>query len=89
MQQHLYRVPAFFFLDHEERQPCDRAEQMAILQSVKNEIAVILANAEQLENLRSDAEFYAQGNVDGCPSLVRSARATLKAIAKASPKESS
>lgn len=39
---------------------------------------------EQLEVLRSDAAFYAEGNVDDCPALVRSARATLVALGRSS-----
>ena len=75
-------LPALFFLDHEERSPCDRPEQMAGLSSVQGRIAYVMANDEQLENLRADAAFYAEGNVDGCAGLVRSAKATLEAIAK-------
>jgi hypothetical protein len=82
LEQRLYRLPALFFLDHEDRSPCDRPEQMAELMSIHNRIAFVMANDEQLENLRSDAEFYAEGNVDGCLSLVRSAKATLEAIKK-------
>jgi hypothetical protein len=81
--QRLYKVPALFWLDHEERNPCDRPEQMAELAGIHGRIAHVMANAEQLECLRSDAAFYAGGNVDDCASLVRSAKATLDAIAKA------
>lgn len=82
-EQRLYRVPALFWLDHEERQPCDRPEQIAELQSIQGRTAFVMANAEQVACLRGDAEFYAQGNVDGCPGLVRSARATLEVLDKA------
>lgn len=78
-----YLVPALFWLDHEERQPCDKPEQMAVLLSIQNRQAHIAATPEQLENLRSDAQFYAEGNVDGCASLVRSAKATLAALDRA------
>jgi hypothetical protein len=79
-EQRLYKLPAMFVLDHEERRPCDQPEQMAVLQEVRGCVAHVLANEQQLENLRGDAEFYAQGNVDDCQSLVRSAKATLAAI---------
>jgi hypothetical protein len=79
----VYRVPALFWLDHEDRSPCDRPEQMAELMTIQNRVAFIMANAEQLECLRSDAAFYAGDNVDDCRSIQRSARATLAAIAKA------
>jgi hypothetical protein len=82
-EQRLYKVPALFWLDHEDRSPCNRPEEMAELQSIQNRVAYILANAVQLECLRSDAEFYAGDNVDDCKSIQRSARATLAAIAKA------
>lgn len=77
-----YLVPALFWLDHEERNPCDKPEQMAKLLSIQNRQAHIAATPEQLETLRSDAAFYAEGNVDGVPHLVRSAKATLAAITK-------
>ena len=82
-EQRLYKVPALFWLDHEDRSPCDRPEQMAELQSIQSRIAFIFANDEQIECLRSDAAFYADGNVDDVPGLIRSAKATLVAIAKA------
>mgnify|MGYP000668049948 FL=1 len=49
---------------------------------MQGRLAHVMANDEQLENLRADAAFYAEGNVDGCPALVRSAKATLEAIAR-------
>lgn len=82
-EQRLYRVPALFWLDHADRSPCDRPEQMAEEVCIQSRLALIMANAEQLECLRSDAEFYAGDNVDDCRSIQRSARATLAAIAKA------
>lgn len=82
-EQRLYKVPALFWLDHADRCPCDRPEQMADEISIQNRIAFVMANAEQLECLRSDAAFYAGDNVDDCRSIQRSARATLAAIAKA------
>ena len=83
MTTRTYRVPAKFWHDHDERSPCDRPEQMATLISTAGRSQVaIQANAEQLECLRSDAAFYAEGNVDDCASLVRSAKATLEAIAR-------
>ena len=81
-EQRLYKLPALFFLDHEDRSPCDSPEQMAELSSIQGRIAYVMANDVQIENLRADAAFYAEGNVDGCAGLVRSAKATLEAIAK-------
>ncbi len=78
--QRLYKLPAMFFLDHADRHPCDHPEQMAVLQEVRGRVAHVLANELQLENLHADAAFYAQGNVDDCRGLVRSAQATLAAI---------
>jgi hypothetical protein len=79
-EQRLYRVPALFWLDHSDRCPCDRPEQMAEEISIQSRVAFIMANDEQIECLRSDAEFYAGDNVDDCKSIQRSARATLKAL---------
>jgi hypothetical protein len=80
-EQRLYRVPALFWLDHADRSPCDRPEQIADEVCIQNRIALIMANDEQIECLRSDAAFYAGDNVDDCKSIQRSARATLDAIA--------
>jgi hypothetical protein len=81
-QPRLYRVPALFWLDYSDRCPCDVPEQMAEEVCIQGHTASIMADADQIECLRSDAAFYAEGNVDGCASLVRSAKATLAAIGR-------
>jgi hypothetical protein len=81
-EQLFYRIPLTFWLDHSERYPCDHPGQLAEEVHLNSKFAVIRANAEQLECLRSDAEFYSKDNVDDCKSIQRSARATLIAIAK-------
>lgn len=81
--QRLYKVPAYFWEDHSERCPCDDPADMATEIREAGGRMLIEATPRQLATLRSDAAFYAEGNVDGCPALVRSARATLAAIAAA------
>lgn len=77
-------VPLYFWSDHADRCPCDNPEtDMATEVREAGKRILIVATPKQLEVLRSDAEFYAQGNVDDCASLIRSAKATLAAIAKA------
>lgn len=77
-------VPAKFWEDHSERCPCDDPEtEMATEVREGGNRVLIEGTPKQIETLRSDAEFYAAGNVDDCAALVRSARATLAAIAAA------
>jgi len=84
----VYQLPKLFVLDHLDRAPCDDPDQMAELVWARGPIACIKATDGQLDNLLSDAKFYADGNVDGCCVLVRSARSVvqrIKAIRKAKP----
>jgi hypothetical protein len=78
-----YKVPAKFWDDHCARCPCDGDPDIAMAREVSRSGARVLieGTAAQIEILRSDAAFYAEGNVDDCASLVRSAAATLKALA--------
>jgi len=78
-------VPASFWLDHCDRCPCDGDPEAAMAREVSTHGSrvMIAGTPAQIEVLRSDAQFYAEGNVDDCPGLVRSARATLAAIARA------
>lgn len=77
-------VPAKFWDDHSERCPSDTGEAgISKEQERKGRQVLIYGNFDQIECLRSDAEFYAQGNVDDCAALVRSAKATLEALTKA------
>jgi hypothetical protein len=83
----LYRVPADFWYDYADRSPVDRPDQMAEFIRPCGRSVYIVATAEQIECLRADAAWYADGNVDECARLVRSARATLSAIARQSVRE--
>ena len=76
-------VPAKFWDDHCDRCPCDGDPSIAMAQEVSRSgnRVTITGTPSQIEVLRSDAAFYADGNVDDCASLVRSAAATLKALA--------
>lgn len=77
-------VPSTFWDDHAERCPSDEGPRgicTEVRQSGRR--TLIVGTPEQLECLRSDAGFYAEGNVDDCPALVRSARLTLAAIERA------
>jgi hypothetical protein len=79
-------VPAYFWSDHADRCPCDDPEtDMATEVREAGRRVLIEATPKQLEVLRSDAAFYCdRDGPDECPpGLVRSARATLAAIAKA------
>lgn len=74
-------IPLTFWLDHADRCPCDDPETgMCTEVRTAGSRALIEGTAAQIEVLRSDAEFYAQGNVDDCPAVVRSAKLTLLAI---------
>ena len=79
---HLW-VPATFWNDHAERNPCDPGQTIATEVREAGRRVCIEADISQIEVLRNDAAFYAEGNVDGCRGLILSARATLAAIAKA------
>lgn len=77
-------VPLLFWNDHQERCPSDDGEAGICYEERRTAAqALIYGSWSQIENLRSDARFYADGNVDDCARLVRSAKATLAAIAKA------
>jgi len=78
-------VPAKFWDDHCERCPCDGDPESAMCREVRRSGARVFlhGNAAQIECLRSDAEFYAEGNVDDCGPIVASAKRTLEAIRKA------
>lgn len=78
-------VPLAFWLDHADRCPCDDPEtDMCTEIRTAGSRALIEGTTAQVEVLRSDAAFYADGNVDDCAGLIRSAKATLAAIAAAS-----
>jgi len=77
-------VPLMFWQDHKDRCPSDDGDAGICYEERRTSAqALIYGSWSQIECLRSDAEFYAQGNVDDCAKLVRSAKATLAAIAKA------
>jgi hypothetical protein len=76
----IFRVPALFWFDYLERAPVDSEGQMAEQLAVHGKVVSIIANEEQLTYLRNDAQFYADGNVDDCARIVKSAKATLKAL---------
>lgn len=79
----LIDVPAMFWNDHAERCPSDKGQEGICreVQEMGRRVRIV-GTPEQIEALRSDAAFYAGDNVDDCPGLQRSARATLEAIAK-------
>lgn len=76
-------VPATFWLDHDDREPCDhgRAGLCIALRHAGNRV-LIEGTAAQIECLRADAVYYSHDGPDQAyPGLIRSARATLKALA--------
>lgn len=76
------QVPASFWDDHSDRCPADDENEMCVEVARKGRRVTIECDDRQLETLRSDAAFYAEGNVDDAARLVQSAKATLAAIAK-------
>lgn len=77
-------VPAKFWDDHSERCPTDNGEKgLCVEEKRAGSRVLIYGSAAQYANLRGDAEFYAQGNVDDCAALVRSAKATVAALDEA------
>lgn len=80
-----YNVPSRFLDDHFDRCPCDDPENQMV-QEVKRvgSRVTITGTDEQIETLRSDAEFYCnEYGPDMCPpGLKRSAKATLKSLTK-------
>lgn len=79
--QMLALVPAKFWHDHVDRfgeggQTCSRDPRS----KTAGRVVRIYGTLAQLDFLRKDAKFYADGNVDDCDALVRSARATVTAL---------
>lgn len=80
-------VPSYFWNDHADRCPSDDGEDgMCIEVRSAGNRTLLAGTPKQIETLRSDAAFYAAGNVDDCPQLIRSAKSTLAAITKATKK---
>lgn len=83
------KVPTSFWADHFDRKPCDGDPDIEVATPVGvcGARTVIEATPVQLATLRADAAFYADASHwDDDPGnrwLVRSAQATLRAIAKA------
>jgi hypothetical protein len=70
-----------FWVDHCDRAPSDTGEAGMCKELRRSKTrALIQGTAEQIDCLRGDAAFYAEGNVDDCPGLVRSARGVLAAL---------
>lgn len=68
-------VPASYWDDYSERQPVDEPDQMAIEVKRYGNRVTISGNEIQLKYLKSDADFYAEGNTDNTPaSVIRGAR---------------
>lgn len=80
-------VPPRFWDDHSDRAPSDYSDGRDIcVETSRTKSKVWLkCNPEALANLRNDAEHYAhRWGPDECPAGIKSsARATLKAIEKA------
>lgn len=63
-------VPARYWDDYSERSPVDSPAQLATEVRRAGSRVTIEANAEQLQYLKGDADFYAQGNTDDTPAAV-------------------
>ena len=76
------KVPTRFYQDH-----CDRSNDIkelisAIIKSSGNYVVVDLSN-DQINELWSDAEYYAEGvDYPELQGVMKSARATIKALKK-------
>ena len=76
------KVPTRFYQDH-----CDRSNDIkklisAIIKSSGNYVVVDLSN-NQINELWSDAEYYAEGvDYPELQGVMKSARATIKALKK-------
>lgn len=68
-------IPATYWDDYSERQAVDEPAQMAAEIKRAGNRVTIKANEVQLKYLKSDADFYAEGNTDDTPpSVVRGAK---------------
>lgn len=63
-------IPASYWDDYSERQAVDEPAQMAVEIKRAGNRVTIEADAIQLQYLKGDAEFYAQGNTDDAPPAV-------------------
>lgn len=63
-------IPATYWDDYSERQAVDEPSQMAVEVKRAGSRVTIEADAIQLQYLKSDADFYAEGNTDDTPSAV-------------------
>jgi hypothetical protein len=75
----MIKIPKRFYIDHIERDlPAPK-----ILRETKSHYFIDGQDTTAFQELVSDAEFYAEPNIDGYPHLVVAARAMLKAIQRA------
>ena len=83
--RHTLWVPSYFFDDHYDRSPSDDGSDgiCTIVRASKYKVLINGTN-EQIECLRSDAEYYCDkwGPDEAHLGLKRSAAATIRAIAK-------
>lgn len=73
-----YKITKRFYIDHVERD----LPAPDIIRETKRHLYIDATENEKMKELRADAEFYAEPNVDGCWELVYSARALLKVIGR-------
>lgn len=77
-----YWVPATFWDDHADRCPSDTGEAGICVEVRRSGRRVLVSGTfEQVDCLKSDAMFYAEGNADDCANIIRSAKRTLSALA--------
>lgn len=63
-------IPATYWDDYSERQAVDEPSQMAVEVKRAGSRVTIEADPIQLKYLKSDADFYAEGNTDDAPAAV-------------------
>ena len=71
-----YKITKRFYQDHCERD----LPAPDVVKETKNHFFIDATENEAMAELRSDAWFYADGNIDGHDHLVRSAVALLHVI---------
>lgn len=65
-------LPATYWDDYSDRQAVDDPSQMAVEVKRAGNRVTVEADVVQLAYLKSDADFYAEGNTDGTPPAVLS-----------------
>ena len=78
------RLSPTYWDDYADRCPVDNDATDMCHELLRSRTGVLVeCDERQLGYLKSDAAFYAEGNVDDAPQIVRAAKSALAAIARA------